>query len=52
MKSLSQDIKREFYESLETDKYDEMTARMAEEVSGEIETCLTRMAEVVEIPLG
>lgn len=52
MKSLSQDIKREFYESLETDKYDEITARMAEEVSGEIETCLTRMAEVVEIPLG
>ena len=52
MKTLSGDIKREFYESLQTDKYDEITARMVEEISEEIEMCLTKMAEVVEVPLG
>ncbi|MBO6159793.1 MAG: Hsp70 family protein [Firmicutes bacterium] len=52
MKALSADIKKEFYESLKTNQYDEMTEQMVEEISGQIEMCLTKMAEVVEIPLG
>ena len=52
MDSLSAAVKRSFYESLEKDKNDEITRRMTEEISAQIEHCLTRMAEIVEIPLG
>ncbi len=52
MKTLSADIKREFYDSLQTHKYDEITARMVDDISEEIEICLSKMAEVVEVPLG
>lgn len=45
-------VKRNFYETLEEEKGEEISSRLAEEISGEIEQCLTRMAEIVEIPLG
>ncbi len=52
MKGLSSSVKKNFYESLEKEKHEEITARMVDEISAQIEMCLTKMAEVVEIPLG
>ena len=52
MESISKDVKESFYESLEKEKNDEITKRMVEEISGQIEHTLIKMAEVVEIPLG
>ena len=40
------------YEHLEKEKNEEITERMVNEISSQIELCLTKMAEVVEIPLG
>lgn len=45
-------LRRELSERFEKDKNDEITARMVAEISQQIERCLTKMAEVVEIPLG
>ena len=50
--SISADIKESFYETLKKEKNDEISERMINEISGQIETTLARMAEVVEIPLG
>ncbi|MBQ6622516.1 MAG: Hsp70 family protein [Mogibacterium sp.] len=50
--TISATVKESFYESLKTEKNDEIRARMVEEISGQIETTLAKMAEVVEIPLG
>lgn len=50
--SMSADVKKSFYESLEEEKNEAITNRMVEEISGQIEGCLSKMAEVVEIPLG
>ena len=44
-------LKANFYESLEEEKNEEITSRMVEEISQQIEQCLTKMAEIVEIPL-
>ncbi len=52
MDSISRDVKESFYESLEKEKNDEITKRMVEEISGQIEHTLVKMAEVVEIPPG
>ncbi|MBQ4177937.1 MAG: Hsp70 family protein [Lachnospiraceae bacterium] len=52
MKKLSPEVKASFLESLEKEKNTEITARLTEEISGQIEQCLTKMAEIVEIPLG
>lgn len=52
IKGISSEVKMNFYDSLEKDKNEEITDRMVEEISQQIETCLTKMAEVVEIPLG
>ena len=52
MESVSRDVKENFYESLEKEKSDEITQRMVEDISGQIEHTLVKMAEVVEIPLG
>ncbi len=49
---LSQQVKSSFYENLEREKNDEISSRMAGEISSQIEQCLAKMAEVVEIPLG
>ena len=52
MDTLRDEVKISFCESLLNEKNSEITRRMAGDISGQIETCLTRMAEVVEIPLG
>lgn len=52
IENMSADIKASFYDSLQKDKNDEITARMVEEISGQIESTLVKMAEVVEIPLA
>ena len=48
---LTEEVKAGFYNNLENEKNAEITARMAAEISQQIEQCLARMAEVVEIPL-
>lgn len=50
--SISAGIKESFYETLKEEKNDEISERMVSEISGQIETTLAKMAEVVEIPLG
>ena len=52
LESLSADVKASFFESLEKEKNEQISARMTEEISGQIEQTLVKMAEVVEIPLG
>ena len=52
MEKISEEVKKSFYKSLETDKNEEITKRLVDEISQQIEQCLMRMAEVVEIPLG
>ena len=49
---LSQEVRSTLYTNLEKEKNEEITGRIVAEISEQIETCLTRMAEVVEIPLG
>ncbi len=46
------EVKNRFYESLENEKNEEISSRLEEEISSQIEEWITRMAEVVEIPLG
>lgn len=48
---LTEEVKASFQSKLEREKNAEITARMAAEISQQIEQCLSRMAEVVEIPL-
>lgn len=50
--SVSARVEETFYSNLETDKNEEIIGQMVDAIALEIETCLTRMAEVVEIPLG
>ncbi|MBQ6314387.1 MAG: Hsp70 family protein [Mogibacterium sp.] len=50
--NISASIKESFYETLKKEKNDEISARMVDEISGQIESTLAKMAEVVEIPLG
>ncbi|MBQ6439689.1 MAG: Hsp70 family protein [Mogibacterium sp.] len=50
--SICRDVKETFYESLEQEKSEEITKRMVDEISAQIEHTLVKMAEVVEIPLG
>ena len=52
MDTLRDEVKVSFCESLLNEKNSEITKRMADDISGQIETCLIRMAEIVEIPLG
>ena len=51
-KNMADTVRGKMYESLENDKGEEIIARMTDEISLQIEQCLTKMAEVVEIPLG
>ena len=48
---LTEEVKSNFYSNLENEKNAEITARLATEITQQIEQCLTRMAEIVEIPL-
>ena len=52
MDNISDSVKEAFYESLEQEKNDEISRRMVEEISSQIQHTLVKMAEVVEIPLG
>ena len=49
---ISEQVKNSLYAKLEQEKNDEITERMVKEISMQIEICLAKMAEVVEIPLG
>ena len=48
---LTEEVKSSFYNNLENEKNAEITARMAAEITSQIEQCLSKMAEIVEIPL-
>ena len=52
LQSISREVKKNFYENLEQEKDAALSGRLVEDISGQIEQCLTKMAEVVEIPLG
>ena len=52
MRRISPEVKANFHKSLEKEKNEEITTRMVDETSAQIELCLTKMAEIVEIPLG
>ena len=52
MEKLSEEIKAKLYDDLEKEKNEEITERLVKEISEQIEVCLTKLAEVVEIPLS
>ena len=52
MDYISKQVKDNLYEKLEQEKNQEISQRLVKEISLQIESCLTKMAEVVEIPLG
>ena len=45
-------VQQNFYQNLREKQASEISERMAADISAQIENCLTKMAEVVEIPLG
>ena len=49
---ISSEVKDNLLKMLEEEKNEEITERLVKELSQQIETCLIKMAEVVEIPLG
>ena len=49
---ISEEVKDSLYEKLEQEKNEDITKKLVEDISNQIEMCLTKMAEVVEIPLG
>ena len=52
MEKISGEVKKTCFEKLEKEQSEEVARRMISEISSQIEDCLMRMAEVVEIPLG
>ena len=50
--SICDKVKENFFKGLGESANDDVTMRMVNDISSQIEQCLTRMAEVVEIPLG
>ena len=52
MDKIAGEVRESFFKSLEKDKNEAITKRLVGEISEQIEQCLMRMAEVVEIPLG
>jgi hypothetical protein len=50
--SIGEDVKDDFFSNLDSGKTEAITDRMVSEISDQIERCLIKMAEVVEIPLG
>ena len=52
VEKLTDDVRASFYESLEKEKNEEISDRMVQEISSQIEDCLSDMAKIVEIPLG
>ena len=49
---ISGEVKAGLYARLEQEKSADITGKLVEDISGQIEKCLIKMAEVVEIPLG
>ncbi len=49
---IEEKVKRTLYENLQTEHADVIRERLTGDISSEIELCLTKMAQVVEIPLG
>ena len=49
---ISGEVKASLYEKLEQEKSEDITEKLVEDISSQIEMCLTKMAEVVELPLG
>lgn len=49
---ISEEVKAGIYKTLEEGKNEEITENLVKDISEQIELCLTKMAEVVEIPLG
>ena len=49
---ISNSVRKDLYKNLGEVKNEEITERMVGEISDQIELCLTKMAAVVEIPLG
>lgn len=49
---MTDEIRENFYQSLETEKNDEISSRLVTELSGQIDSCLTHMAQIAEMPLG
>ena len=52
LEMLSGEVKKNLYKNFEEEKNEEITRRRVDEISVQIEECLTKMAEVVEIPLA
>lgn len=52
MDRISREVRESLYHKLEKEKSEEITQRLVKEISVQIESCLSRMAEIVEIPLG
>ena len=50
--AIGKEVKERVFSSIGEEKNEEITGRLAEEISFQIEQCLNKMAEVVEIPLG
>lgn len=50
--AIDAEVRSNLYHSLENEKNEEIMNRLISEISSQIEDCLTKVAEVVEIPLG
>ena len=50
--AIASEVRTNLTHTLENEKNDEITEKMVNDISEEIEECLIKMAEVVEIPLG
>ena len=49
---ISGEVKSNLYAKLEQEKNEDITEKLVGDISDQIEMCLTKMAEVVELPLG
>ena len=49
---ISKEVKSSLYSKLEQEKREDITQKLVEDISNQIEMCLTKMAEVVEIPIS
>ncbi len=52
LERITSDVEAAFLRNLEQEKNEEISERMVKDISAQIEECLTKMAKVVEIPLG
>ena len=52
LEKISDQVRDQFMDSLTGEHGEEISDRMVSDISGQIEDCLVRMAQIVEIPLG